>query len=439
MADDLYARWQQTHDLEAVFGGTPGRLPEALRQQLPGVLARLPAAQAVALLSQVHDALAGTAGWDQALQTFHQARASAMPQTGVLGTVDAASGASAPPTQQVAAGDLSPSFPTQQQAPSAQPITPPPADLRPDPSAAVLDTLASYLGISTAQLARQYQQYTQLVQGQRQRFAPTLRGEQGAAAQVMPLNEWAQSQMQALEGSYTALLNAYDAYYQQAYGQPMPPDLRAQLRQAILAAPAQAQGQMIQALTPATGAAGTQGTAGGQWYATLSKLPGSGTFSFLDQLIANYAKVHPTAQSEADAQTKAYIDNFYQTFGRMPSATDVARFGTMSQQDFTDFVNNQPFRNGLTYKNYKDTQKRFNSQWVSAFGKDLTDAQIANLAGMSDQDFTDWLDQQPSRVHGMNYGEFSSMQGALSKETTAEFGHEAPDELVKYFHEALSA
>lgn len=470
----LYATWQQTHDLGTALGLDASRLPEQMRTQLQQLLATLPQAQAESILQQLHDQLADQAfGADQALRAFANVKAQVMgPQSATSGPVGQSStqlalersGVLTPPSQLTAATvaaptspDLSPSFainpqdiPGEQQA--GQPLTgTTPSSVQnasallgsvghqrlsgmqgPDTGAADLNTLAGYMGVSPQALQQQYQQYVSLVQRQSQRFAPTLRGEQAAAAQVMPIGDWVHSQLVGLEGSYAALLNAYDATYQATYGQVMPPELRASLRQAMLSAPPQARAQ-IDAVV-----------AGG--LSAMQQVPNIGTSSiassvlpFLDTIVTSYAKAHPLASTEAAAQTQSYVQQFYQLFGRMPSAADTARFGTMSQQDFTDYINSQPYRNGLNYKNYTDTKSRFNSQWVSAFGKDLTDSQIASLSGMSDQEFTDWLNQQPSRVHGMNYGEFTGMHDALSKETQNEFGHDAPDELVKYFKEALSA
>lgn len=444
-AQDRLALWQQTHDLGTALGVDAARLGQSAASQITQLLSSLPAAQAGALLASLHDQLADQAfGPDQVQSALQSAirtavPAGAVPQVVGPVTIPAAPGAVAPDPAAPAADagpDLSPAgatAPGQQHLPVVNTPGAPAV-----PGDASLGTLAAYMGTDASQLRQQYQAYLGLFRrGQR---VPGRFREGADTTEPQSLSDWVHSQLVALEGSYTGLLNAYDAAYQATYGAAMPPDLRAQLRQALLSAPPEARSQANAIVATGQGES-TGATNAGQ--TALGAVPnfggGTGALPFLDTIVKNYVAAHPKQQDEATAQAQAYVDSFYKTFGRMPSQADIAKFGTMSAQDFQDYMNAQPYRAGLNYGVYSTAKKMFEGQWLDAFGKQPTDAQYAQMAGMSQQEFTDWLNQQPSRITGLNYGDYSSARKALDGPMQAEFGHAATDELVRYFHEAQTA
>jgi hypothetical protein len=80
--------------------------------------------------------------------------------------------------------------------------------------------------------------------------------------------------------------------------------------------------------------------------------------------------------------------------------------------------------------------------WMENFVKMPSEAQMQAASTMNADALTEYINNSPSRIFastGLSIGQFDGYKAALDPIYKREYGHAAPDEIVKYFHEAQQA
>jgi len=494
MASDRLAAWRQTHDLGDALGVDASRIPTQYRQQLQQMLDTLPADAAERLLDSLNSRLGDQAFGDQQfIQAFNQAQGeinlsqpAATPgpdpqqrlqQLGVVqpaGTYDLS-------RQQAGATLTSAQAGAQGAAPNTVSMTPlgytqpgqTAAAGGPESGQTRTDVLASYLGTSPQQVQRQYQNYVQNF-WKHTRAGTTFGGED---VSPLAIGDWVESSLTALEGQNSLILNSYVAWYEEVYGQAMPGDLRQQLRKSLQNLPPNAQAMVNQAIAslstattqtaPAQPGAPAGAGLGGTFKATPTAAQGSSVLKvgssssllpFLDQVVSDYATAHPPAEQMQNKVIQARIQQYYQTFNRMPDQATQQQLAGMTDPQFQQMVNNvytyfnatgqmpsgamQGRLAGMSQTEMTLWQKNITTlsqAWYDNFGKMPSEQQMMVASTMNGDQLQEYIDRSPSRIGTMNIGQFDGAKKALDPVYTKEFGHSAPDELVAYFHQAQSA
>lgn len=185
------------------------------------------------------------------------------------------------------------------------------------------------------------------------------------------------------------------------------------------------------------------------------------TFQFITSVMNQYELMNPTAmdvqQSLANAAAKR-VDAYTTTFGHAPDAATQQHLQSMSDLEWQSWLSNT--------KTYFDatgtmpdaaTQQRLSTMstsqaslwaknvqtlsqaWYDNFGKMPSAQQMMAAGTMNADQLTEYINNSPSRVTGLNIGQFDGYKAALDPVYKKEFGHAAPDELVQYFNEAQQA
>jgi hypothetical protein len=269
--------------------------------------------------------------------------------------------------------------------------------------------------------------------------------DQGAKPPVPPPSAaaWFQQQKATLEGppANAYVIEQLASQYAVDNGSPMPASLRKQLRDTINKMPFSQQQQMALAVKQATTAqidpaTGNPLPASSQSQSTtdaikyLAGIQGSLQSSVVDvQAMTAGGLAAQEAKSQATI-THSRLDAYFQAFGSLPDAATVAKWSSMNQVQFQDFLDAQPYKLGMNKKQYDAAAGQISSAWQSAFGVPASDATIAWARGKSQQQVTDFINSQPSRVKGMNVGQFNGIQQSGDKISQDLWGHPMDDHLV---------
>jgi hypothetical protein len=206
-------------------------------------------------------------------------------------------------------------------------------------------------------------------------------------------------------------------YWSSTYGGEMPQSVVSQIQQAI----AQGGPGMARMLAGAT----LTTTVSGQ-------LP-----SFVKTLVDDAAAMDPSTKGQmvsqeqaalASSRMKQYID----TFGVAPGL-DQQQVVAMDQQGWTDYMNNQMYRSGMTLGQYTDARTLLdNAGWVHWFGSQPGDTDVKWAMGKSPEDITARIDQSPyQKIPGMNIGTYKGFSTEGDSISKAVYGSSLPDHLIQ--------
>lgn len=304
------------------------------------------------------------------------------------------------------------------------------------------DYLASMMGVTQQQLQQQYQSYTQAFQTSLARLPQQGIDIMGGTT-ALPMNQWVDTQLTAMEGAYKPILDYYAQSYAINYGGNIPPELMTQLRTAVKNAPPDAQAAMsqsvldwqkyLQGVTAASGATAAasagqaattaitnnalnqkQAQSQGVLAAPTASLP---SMPFLEQIVSDYQKANP-AQSALDAGLIATLRNAFQgTLGRQPTADEIAQYKGSDSISVQAYIAGQTVAGtNLTYGHYDTASTRAKKYWNQYFGHDPTKQDIQFTAGFQDeQQLQDWVYKQPSHLKGTNIGQYTALHDAGDK------------------------
>lgn len=247
--------------------------------------------------------------------------------------------------------------------------------------------------------------------------------------------QWGQQVQQSAAGQWWPLIQQFNTMYEQDYGQQMPAALKTQLVDAInkQGDPQWRQLALSEAQKAAQGDSAAQ-TALGELYSTsflnttiqayVAKNPAPGTIA------ANQAKIDQT-------QTNSIMSQYRSIFGKDVDPATLAKLKSMDVDQFNQWLNSQPYH-GTTYGAYQNTLSQYKSQWLKAFGTEPNDAQIRAMAGKNQQEVQSYIDNSPSRVSGVNIGQYQSYVAAGDDLSKQMFGRPLDDHLIGLMHQALT-
>ena len=328
---------------------------------------------------------------------------------------------------------------------------------------------------------RGYQQAAMAANPQGQRLTD-LNVDPGADSGVQPLSpqQWIGQALDSEMGQVN-LIDYLDLAYQRSNGHSMPPGERQAVQDAITNADANTKMQMLTQVKAMAGdvqslislgyldptkANVAQSVSDAQANAALGFSPTNPTltnptFQFITTAEQQYELKNPTAldtqQSLANAAAKR-IDSYTTTFGQAPDAPTQQRLASMSDLEFQQMLSNvksyysifgkmpdaamQARLSGMSQTEMTAWQKNvttLSQAWMDNFGSMPSDAQMQAASTMNGDALTEYINNSPSRVSGLNIGQFDGYKTALDPIYKKNFGHAAPDELVSYFHEAQQA
>lgn len=299
-------------------------------------------------------------------------------------------------------------------------------------------------------------------------------------AQPLSPQEWIDQSLQS-EMQQVNLVDYLDLAYQRSNGHSMPQGERQAIRDAITHADANTKMQLLTQVKAMSGdvqslvslgfldptkTTNKQSVADAQSNAALGFSPTNSTltnptFQFITAAEQQYELANPTEldvkQSLANAAAKR-TDTYTTTFGHAPDAATQQQLAGMSDLQFGQILGNiktyynvfgkmpdasmQTRLTGMSQTEMTAWQKNvttLSQAWMDNFGKMPSEQQMTAASTMNGDALTEYINNSPSRVTGLNIGQFDGYKNALDPVYKKEFGHAAPDELVQYFHSAQQA
>lgn len=273
------------------------------------------------------------------------------------------------------------------------------------------------------------------------RIRGAMRGDNSSLTPATP-QQWLEQQKTALYGQFAPVIEQLNAQWVAAHGAQMTPELRNNLMSAINGSP-ELKEAVISYMADPTGAK----QQGGGWnpdvnpieYAIESgkSFANIGAFTTLEKQYAPYTPdVQATRLSDL-ANTR--MGEWVKDFGNKPMPDDLkSQLQSMTDDQWTKKLDDQPYQNGLTHGQYTDATAAIKSKWLEAFGKEPTPAQIAWAVGKSGTEIDDFINAQPSRVSGINTGQYNAYRKAGDSMATTLFGGPMNDRMVQELHKAIS-
>jgi hypothetical protein len=211
-------------------------------------------------------------------------------------------------------------------------------------------------------------------------------------------------------------------YWSATYGGEMPQSVVDQIQQAI--------------------AQGGQGMARMLAGATLTTTVSGQLPSFVKTIVDNAAAMDPSTKGQLVSQEEATlatsrVKQYVDTFGVAPSL-DQQQIVGMDQQSWTDYMNDQQYRSGMTLGQYTNARTALdNAGWENWFGGQPSDSDVKWAMGKSAEDITARIDQSPyAPIPGMNIGTYQAFSTEGNSISTALFGSSLPDHLIKAMSDA---
>lgn len=176
-----------------------------------------------------------------------------------------------------------------------------------------------------------------------------------------------------------------------------------------------------------------------QHSAALNRLKSYGFWSpgLLDAGLGIAPTLSPAQQAQL-AQDNAARSRYLQMTGHMPSEGQVRQMSGMNEIDFQKFLDAQPYKNGLTFGQWNAAVTRIDKYYQQYFGRKANDEEITWASGKSDDQIQTHIMESPSRVSGLNMGQYTSYKTSLDTVMQNTYGYEAPDSLIKDFHHATT-
>lgn len=273
-----------------------------------------------------------------------------------------------------------------------------------------------------------YQQYVNSVQRQ----AASYSGGHDINIQPLPFNDWMNGASQNA-GTY-GVTNLLKLQYETDTGKPMSQALYGQMLTAINGAP--------QSVKDALQGAAMQGIAAGSntQLASMTK-----NLGFIQNLLyaatggasGVQAPLTPAQQRRQALENQVAVQ-YQQATGHPPSQGQINQMAGMNSIDLQKFLDTQPFKNGLTVGQWSDSMGRIDKYYQQYFGRKATDEEITWASGKSDDQIQSHIMESPSRVSGLNMGQYTSYKTSLDTVMQNTYGYEAPDSLIKDFHHATT-
>jgi len=142
-------------------------------------------------------------------------------------------------------------------------------------------------------------------------------------------------------------------------------------------------------------------------------------------------------QAALEKQKYDLASEYLKTTGKSASDAQINQMIGMSQAQRDQFFMDQPYRNGLTLGQWQTSQSRVNKLYQSYFGRDANDQEITWANGKSDDDVMHHINESPSKISGLNVGQYSTYRQVLDKISQDQYGRPADDTIVKGFHDLL--
>jgi hypothetical protein len=271
-----------------------------------------------------------------------------------------------------------------------------------------------------------YQQYVSSVQQQADAYS----GIQDINIQPLGFQDWMDNASKNM-GTY-GVVNLLKLQYESDTGQVMSQKLYGQLLTALNQSP--------QSVKDELQGAAMQGIAAGS-FTQLSSI--TNKLGYLQNLLYTatggvsgaQAALTP-AQRRRQSLEDSVANQFQQTTGRVPTQAEINQMASMNSIDLQKFLDAQPYKNGLTVGQWTDAMGRITKYYQQYFGRKPTDQEITWASGKSDDQIQEHIMQSPSRVSGLNMGQYTSYKSALDTVMQNTYGYEAPDSLIKDFHHA---